>query len=79
MKAPGLTLGTSGASHLAAKSAYRRTVAAPPVSAPVGPSGRNPHGQRTYVRVQVQARRARDDNWVEFDGEEQWDDDVSVR
>ena len=31
--------------------------------------------QRTFrVRVQAQARRPRDDDWVSFDGEEEWDE-----
>lgn len=31
--------------------------------------------QRTFrIRVQAQARGPRDDNWVTFDGEEEWDD-----
>jgi hypothetical protein len=31
--------------------------------------------QRTFrIRVQAQARRPRDDNWVSFDGEEEWDE-----
>jgi hypothetical protein len=31
--------------------------------------------QRTFrIRVQAQARGPRDDNWVTFDGEEEWND-----
>ena len=32
--------------------------------------------QRPNIRLQAQARQPIDDNWVSFDGEEEWDEPV---
>ena len=32
--------------------------------------------QRAHVLVQAQARRARDDEWVSLDGEDEWEEQV---
>jgi hypothetical protein len=53
------------------KSLLASNVAAVPLTRVCHPNA----SQRTFrIRVQAQARGPRDDNWVTFDGEEEWDD-----